>query len=197
MNTCMVFEQNTRFHASELDLGENVKASKEFYIDVISENMEETSDSYELIEKIRASKKYLKAEDQGKLDLGIKGEGESSFDDEDFVINDSPLPNEGGNKMDFVAEKEENVKKPLKLNIDNTKNSSNDKNKQTKKAEEPVLDLISPNKVDESPKFNEEEQKALDNIIASSSDEDSGDDEEDSNEEEDEDMDAYMKKLES
>lgn len=36
LNTCMIVERSTRFHSSELDLGDNIFASKDFFIDVIT-----------------------------------------------------------------------------------------------------------------------------------------------------------------
>ena len=191
-------DQNTRFHVGEMDLGDCIETTKEFYIDIITERLEdEKSEMFELLEKIRAKKKYLKDDfGHGTKDIERR-DSISSVDDDDFVINDSPLPqkdNSGAKevkKADKTEEKEQPIESPKieeKQVEDKPEITEDDED-----VDEESIDKQSDQEPEKKQAYDEEEKKALEKIMASSSEEDKSSESDDG----DEDMDEYLKKLES
>lgn len=153
----MIVKRSTRFYASELELGDCIEISKDFFIDILTEEVseEETEDtldsSYEVIRKIRLKKKFLKKKNFADINIkGISGDNQDPEDQTSDLEADYAIAEEGTTPNSDFKE------------VD-------------------LLGLSNPeaSPLDERPQINEDEQKAIDDIIASSSD-DSGDSDSDS-----------------
>lgn len=198
--------------------------SDDFYVDVIIETLDEESDSWDIVQKIREDQKASKVKQARRPKLKLSVKSYSSQDDDDlFEINDSPLRRSGSSKsrdgvdkfespIDIktpndssgrVFDKNTTPAQPAQVEAQDTQKSEEVKvpekqavenTNQEEKEEEFVIDE------DGAQKQIEEIEQA---VKTNNDDDDDSEEDEDSDEDSDDeetgeiDMEEYLKKLEN